>query len=114
MEIVFADGRLEKDCNDERRLIRRHGPRRAELLKRRLMQLRAAPNLAIFHPPYSGPARCHELTGNRRGVFSMDLDHPYRLLFRPAHNPVPFRPEGGIDWTNVTTVEIIGVEDTHG
>lgn len=113
MEIVFADGGLEKDCNDDHRLVRRHGTRRAGLLKRRLVQLRAAPNLATFHPPYSGPARCHELKGNRKGVFSVDLDHPYRLLFKPAHNPLPLREEGGIDWMKVTAVEILGVEDTH-
>lgn len=113
MDVGFRDRKLENECNDERLIVRRRGARQAKLLKRRLVQLRAAPALDTFHPPYSGPARCHELKGDRKGVFSVDLDHPYRLLFCPAHNPLPLRKEGGIDWKMVTAVEILGVEDTH-
>ena len=58
--------------------------------------------------------RCHELTQNRAGTFSVDLDYPYRLLFAPAHNPVPTKADGGIDWGAVTTIEILEVENTHG
>ena len=64
-------------------------------------------------PPYSGPARCHQLKGNRAETFSVDLEHPYRLLFCPNHNPIPVREEGGFDWSQITAIEIIGVEDTH-
>ncbi|WP_089727680.1 type II toxin-antitoxin system RelE/ParE family toxin [Candidatus Thiosymbion oneisti] len=113
MEIDFENQRLKKDCNDERRMLKRYGSKRTKLLKRRLAQLRAAPTLATFHPPYSGPARCHELKENRKGVLSVDLDHPYRLLFRPAHNPLPLRKEGRLDWGSVTAIVILGVEDTH-
>ena len=114
MDISFSDQKLLKVCNDERLLIRHHGKRRADLLKRRLIQLKAAPSLATLHPPYSGPARCHELTGNRKGLFSVDLDYPYRLLFKPAHNPVPRKSDGGIDWEMITAITIVGIEDTHG
>jgi len=44
----------------------------------------------------------------------VDLDHPYRLIFVPDHNPVPKREDGGLDWSRVTAVIILGVEDTHG
>ena len=114
MEITFSEAKLEKECNNDRLMVRRHGAKRARLLQRRLLQLRAAPSLATFHPPYTGPARCHELKGDQQGVFSVDLDHPYRLLFCPAHNPTPRRKEGGIDWTKVTAIEILSIEDTHG
>ena len=113
MDIDFEGQQLEKDCNDERRMQKRYGAKRAKLLKRRLVQLRAAPTLATFHPPYSGPARCHELKGNLKGILSVDLDHPYRLFFKPAHNPLPQRAEGGIDWDKITAIVILGVEDTH-
>jgi proteic killer suppression protein len=79
-----------------------------------LAQLWAAPTLEIFAPPYSPPHRCHELTGNLKGQLSVDLDHPYRLLFVPDHEPVPQRPEGGLDWQAVTAIKIKGVKDTHG
>ena len=113
MDIDFEDQRFKKVCNDERLMLRRLGSKRSKLLKRRLIQLRAAPSLATLYPPYSGPARCHELKGNRKGVLSVDLDHPYRLLFKPAHKPPPLRDEGGLDWDRVTAILILGVEDTH-
>jgi proteic killer suppression protein len=59
-------------------------------------------------------ARCHELVGDRKGQVSVDLNHPYRLIFVPANDPAPTRPDGGLDWGRVTAVLILGVEDTHG
>ncbi|MCU7933563.1 MAG: killer suppression protein [Candidatus Thiodiazotropha sp. (ex Dulcina madagascariensis)] len=98
MDIVFLDRKLKKEYNDKQSLVRRHGEKRAKLIMRRLTQLHAASCLMVLAPPYSGPARCHELKGNKRGIFSVDLDHPYRLLFRPYHDPVPQQEEEGIDW----------------
>ena len=113
MEIRFADRKFEKECNDGRLLQRRQGERRARLLKIRLAVLDAATHLAEVGPPYRGPLRCHGLTGNRRGELSIDLDGPYRLLFKPDHDPAPMRAEGGLDWTQVTRIVILGIEDTH-
>lgn len=95
-------------------MIKNHGAIRTKKLKIVLTQLRAAPNLGIFAPPMSPPHRCHELTGNRKGQLTVDLDHPYRLVFTPNHAPLPMRPEGGLDWSQVTSIEIRGIEDTHG
>lgn len=111
MDILFKSKKLEKECNNSSLLRRNHGQRRSDLIKLRLTQLRVAINLAqIGHIP---PARCHELMNNRKGQFSVDLDHPYRLLFVPAHDPVPRKDDGGIDREKVTAIEIIGVVDTH-
>ncbi|MHB1272875.1 MAG: hypothetical protein ACYCZD_08945 [Rhodanobacter sp.] len=74
MDIRFADRKLEKECNDARLLQRRHGERRAKLLQTRLAVLAAATCLADIGPPYRGPMRCHELTGDRAGQLSIDLD----------------------------------------
>ncbi len=49
----------------------------------------------------------------RAGQLSLDLDHPYRLIFEPNHDPRPLRAEGDLDWSLVTSVRINGVEDTH-
>lgn len=43
----------------------------------------------------------------------MDLDGPYRLIFEPADDPVPTKDDGGLDWSRVTTIRALGVEDTH-
>jgi proteic killer suppression protein len=47
------------------------------------------------------PGRRHELHGDRAGELSLDLDHPYRLLFRPMADP-DRGPGGGLDWAAVT------------
>lgn len=114
MQITFANQRLRKQLNEEGELVRIHGAARAKKLKVVLTQLRAAPNLGIFAPPMSPPHRCHELTGDRKGQLTMDLDHPYRLVFKPSSDPTPMRPEGGLDWGLVTSIEIIEIKDTHG
>lgn len=111
MEISFADRRLQRACNDNRRLVREHGERRARRLRQRLDDLRAAETLAAMR--YL-PGRCHQLTGDRVGQFALDLDHPYRLIFEPDHDPIPKKEDGGIDWNAVTAVRILAVEDYHG
>lgn len=58
-------------------------------------------------------ARCHPLTGNRNGQFSVDLDHPYRLIFIPANDPIPLGKDGGMEWKKITEVEIVEIADTH-
>jgi proteic killer suppression protein len=114
MDITFSSKKLKKQLSEAKTMAKTHGPRRSKLLQVIMTQLRAAPNLGIFAPPYSPPNRCHELKGNKKGQLSVDLDHPYRLLFKPINDPVPMRPEGGLDWHQVTAIEIKGVEDTHG
>ena len=57
--------------------------------------------------------RCHELTGARSGQLAIDLIHPYRLTFRPSHNPLPTKADGGLDWTKVTDIVVIEVVDYH-
>ena len=114
MDISFASKKLSKELNEEKNLVKVHGSLRAKKLRVVMAQLRAAPTLSIFAPPMSPPHRCHELTGNRQGQLTMDLDNPYRLVFRPNHDPLPKRVEGGLDWKQVTAIEIIEIEDTHG
>lgn len=76
------------------------------------MELRAADTLAdISTLP---PARCHQLSGDRAGQFAVDVQHPFRLIFEPAHDPVARKDDGGIDLTRVTAVRILEVTDYHG
>ncbi len=116
MEISFISKKLEKEFNEGARLVKAHGPKRAEKIRRRMAALRAAVTLCDFWPPKSGPSRCHELAeGDRKGKFhlTVDLDHPYRLLFIPANDPIPTHADGGLDWSKVTAITILGVENTH-
>lgn len=111
MVIYFSTRKLEKIGSQEREMVKQLGPRRAEKLKQRLLELKAADVLSdISHLP---PARCHQLTGKEAGIFSVDLGHPYRLLFIPADDPVPLCDDGGIDTKRVKEIEIIDIRDTH-
>jgi proteic killer suppression protein len=113
LDITFKSIRIKKVFNDEVQLKRKHGQKRAKKIRVRMKEFRAAKNLKDFWPPKSGPSRCHELTGNRSGQLSVDLDHPYRLIFIPDHDPTPAHEDGGLDWAQVTAIKIMGVEDTH-
>jgi proteic killer suppression protein len=109
--ILFADKRLEKESNDHRLLVKRYGAIQAKRIEQRLSDLSAAQNLEVMR---TLPGRCHELTGNLKGCLALDLEHPRRLLFEVANNPVPTKPDGGLDWQLVTEIRIIRIEDYHG
>jgi proteic killer suppression protein len=111
LNISYANKKLQKVCNDERLRVKKHGSTGARKLRQRLDDLEAAETLDIMR---FLPGRCHLLTGDRAGQFALDLDHPFRLIFVPDHDPIPRKPDGGIDWTVITAVRIIAVEDYHG
>lgn len=111
MDIVFKTRKFQKECNNLKELKKRHGDRRTKFIRQRLDELRAASTLNVMRTLPQG--RCHELKGNRADQLSVDLDNPYRLVFDVANNPIPTKPDGGLDWTRVTAIRILGVEDTH-
>lgn len=110
MDIVFKDEKFEKECNNQRLLGKNQGAVRAKKIRLRLDDLRDANSLEEMR---NLPGRCHELLYDRAGQLSLDLDHPYRLIFVPAHEPIPLKSDGGLDWKQVTAIKILGVEDTH-
>jgi proteic killer suppression protein len=111
MILYFHTSKLQKICNTEREAVKKLGSQCARKLMQRLQELDAAECLAdIARVP---PPRCHELTGNRKEQLSVDLQHPYRLLFIPANDPVPQTEEGGLGWEKVTEIKIIEIADTH-
>jgi len=110
MDIIFEDSKFEEDCNNERRLQRKQGQDQAKRIRRRLDDLRAADCLEDLR---NGPGRLHELKGDRAEQFSLDLVHPYRLLFTVANDPIPRKEDGGLDWTQISAILILGVVDTH-
>ena len=72
--------------------------------------LKAVDNLQeLLNLPDVFNRRCHELHKNLKDTFSMDLVHPYRLLFRPA-DPIPRRNDNGV---NYIQVRIVTIRDLH-
>jgi proteic killer suppression protein len=81
------------------------------LIRRRLDDFAAAQVLSdISKLPQ---VRCHELSGDRSGMLAVDLEHPYRLIFIPADDPIPLKADGGLDWNNVRTIKIVEIADYH-
>ncbi len=112
MDIIFKTEKLRKTCNDDRLRQKEYGLVRAKKIKRWLDDMQAA---SVLEELRYLPGRCHELTGDRKGELAVDLDHPARLIFRVADDPAPLKEDGGLDWNNVTAVEITEiVDDYHG
>ena len=111
MEISFSSGRLERICRSETNLVRVYGSRRARAIQARLLALEGAATLSEI--PNTPPERRHQLTGNRDEQYAVDITHPYRLVLVPDHDPIPRRPDGGIDIDRVTAIVITKVIDYH-
>ena len=111
MDISFASGSLQKVCNSQKEMHRKFGQKVAGRLAQRLSELKAAESLAeISHLP---PARLHELGHDRQGQFAVDLAQPKRLIFKPDHNPVPLKADGGLDKEKITRLRIVEILDYH-
>jgi len=111
MKIQFSTTKMQKACCSEREMAKEWGAAVAKKLKLRLAQLEAAATLAdVAQMP---GARCHELAQDRKGQLAVDLAHPHRLIFVPDHDPVPRKPDGGLDWSQVTCILILEIVDYH-
>lgn len=110
VDVVFRNKKLQKVCNSDAELNKKYGKNCARKFRMRLDDLVAVPTLESFRHL---PGRCHELTADRKGQLSLDLEHPLRLLFEPCGSNVKNKSDGGLDWNSVTAVEIIEVDDTH-
>lgn len=115
MDIVFKSKRLAKTFNEEKVLLKCYGKVRTKKIKIRMAALRAASSLAVFLPAKTKPERCHELIGKDIGIFSVDLEQPYRLLFTPISDcEDELKDEdGNYIWKEITSIKILEIRDTH-
>ena len=102
---------MKNEFNDSNLLIRSYGIRRAQVIIQRLGQLSSAIVLEDIRN-LSG-AQCHELKQNRKGQLAVYLDHPYRLVFEPADDPIPFKADGCLDWSRTTSIRVLEVINYH-
>ena len=108
MEIKYKDKKIRELCEMRGVAEKDLGLVCARKLRNRLSDLEAAQRvteLVAGNP--------HPLKGNRAGQFALDLAGGGRLVFAPAHDPCPTRPDGGIDWSHVTIVRIEYIGDYH-
>ncbi len=83
----------------------------ARKVNQRLKDLTDADSLAIMRTIPA--ARCHELTGDRKDELAVDVSGNYRMVFEPNHNPKPKKDDGGLNWEEVTKIQINEIEDYH-
>lgn len=109
MKILFQNSAVEKLCSDQRAAVKELGAESAKKLQRRLAELFAASvvtDLAVGRP--------HPLQHDRAGQFAVDLHKGWRLIFKATKNPPPMNRDGVTDWSQVSDITIIEVEDYHG
>ncbi len=58
------------------------------------------------------PGKWHELTGDYKGCVACRVSGNWRLILKPAE-PAPMKPDGGLNWKEVVTLRVVGVEDYH-
>jgi len=109
MEISFKTKSLKNLCMEQRFAKRTLGEPSFKKLKRRYSDLIAAANVLEL-PPVGDP---HQYSHDKAHIYSLDLHQGQRILFQPNHNPFPTKEDTGIDWKNVTSIEIIFIGDPH-
>ena len=81
MEILFANSQIEKLCTSEPAAIKKLGARCAEILLRRLRQMRDAKDLETLTRI---PGHYHPLTADRKEQWACRLQGGLRLVFVPG------------------------------
>ena len=79
-------------------------------IKQRLDDMAMADNLQEL---MQLPGRHHPLKGERKGQFACNLEHPYRMIYEPADDPLPIDDTNALIYEKVTIVEIIEITDYH-
>ena len=110
MELSFSSNRLKKQLTNPKEMAKAFGTI-ARKVDQRIEDFKAASTLEDM-AKIPG-ARCHELKGVRNGELAVDLSANFRLIFKPNHNPIPTKDDGGLNWREVTAIKILEVEDYH-
>jgi proteic killer suppression protein len=108
VEVLFSDPRLRDICASDREMRRAFGEVRARKVQQRLRQLHVAETLEDMR---TMAGRCHLLKGDHEGYLALDLDGPYRLIFKPTKWMEG--NSGGLDWLAVQSVVVSEIVDYH-
>jgi len=113
VDILFRHKKDKKTCDDNTFLQKefKGNKRRSRLIKARLDELADADNLEVMR--FIPMAYCHELTADKKGQLAVKLDQGFRLVFEPANEPIPCKPDGGLNWLQVTAVRILKISENY-
>ncbi len=111
MDILYRNKGIEKACTEQKEAVKRYGPNNQKKLVQRLGEIQAANNLeTVLKLP---AARCHPLSGDLKGLWAVDLAHPFRLLFRLVNPDGTDIEEKDILPALVVAVRIWDIKDYH-
>ena len=110
MEIFYSNNRIQKTCSSIASMQKELGHVRAKALNQRLSQLQKVANLESLR---HDPGHWHELKQDRTGQIAASIGGQFRLIMKPTDDPLPIKPDGGLDWSQVAAVTIIEIVDYH-
>ena len=106
LELAFATKELRDLCETESKAHRALGSKAAIKLHRRLADLRAATSVRDL------VAGCPKELNNELQVV-MQICRGYRVIFCANHNKVPLLKCGSVNWSEVTRVKILEIQNDH-
>ncbi len=108
MELAFDSKSLRTICENEAQAKLELDSAVAEILKRRLADLRAATSVKDL---VAGRPRIPDGSDSQHMV--LDLCDGYRLVFKSNHTNRPITDADDIDWARVTRIKILRIEKHH-
>lgn len=110
MELHYKSRKLEKTLTDDKQLCKSYGTL-AKKIKQRINQLKSADNLGtIAQLPV---LRLHPYKADPKGLWSIDIQQNWRILFTIGNNPLPVSEDGCINIKEVTIIKIEQLTDPH-
>jgi proteic killer suppression protein len=110
MNVKYRRNKLEKQLSSASEIKKSFGAN-AKRVSSRMDDIQSSPNLTVLIQIPA--ARCHQLTGDRRSEWALNVSANDRLIFEISHDPVPLNRDGSINTNLVTDICILEIVDYH-
>jgi plasmid maintenance system killer protein len=112
MQIAYKSKKLQKQLSIASETKKAFGTM-AKNVAQRIQEMQDANNLAELQD--IPQARCHALTGDRNGEWSVSVSGNYRIIFTLHHDEIPIKEDGSnsINTILITDIKIEEITDYH-
>lgn len=110
MELSYKNNKLEKSLTTDKGIAKCYGTI-GKKVKLRMTQLKNADNLEVISR--LSALRLHQHIGKGKGIWSIDIQENWRILFDINQDSIPTLEDGGIDLKAITIISIESVVDPH-
>jgi hypothetical protein len=104
LQFSYSNTQIREICENEQHACSKLGTKIALSLQSRLADLSAADS--VYELPLGQPKEFEQ------GVFKIDLEDNFILIFGANHVSNPTLKNGDIDWASITRIKIIKIENT--